>query len=65
MADDGSPGLHRSSTLVLSAAMAVVGVALVIVTLSSGGGVLARGLLLGVLLAIAGGGRFYVTWRGV
>jgi hypothetical protein len=55
-------GLHRSSTLVLSAAMAIVGIALVVVTLASGGGLLARGLIFGVLLALAGAGRFYFTW---
>jgi len=61
--DDGLGRLRRSSTLALSAAMAIVGVVLVVVTLASGGGVLARGLIFGVLLAIAGAGRLYVTWR--
>jgi hypothetical protein len=56
-------GLHRSSTLLLSAAMMVVGIALVVVTLVNGGGPLARGLLFGVLFALAGGGRLYFTWR--
>jgi hypothetical protein len=55
--------LHRSSTLALSAAMAGVGVVLVVVTLAGGGGVLARGLIFGVLLAVAGAGRLYLTWR--
>lgn len=63
MPDDGLRRLQRSSTLVLSAAMAIVGVVLVVVTLASGGGVLARGLIFGVLLAIAGAGRLYLTWR--
>jgi hypothetical protein len=58
----GLRGLHRSSTLVLSAAMAIVGIVLVVVTLANGGGVLARGLIFGILLAVAGGGRFYFTW---
>ena len=60
---DGMRGLHRSSTLVLSAAMAVVGIVMVVVTLANGGGPLARGIVFGVLLALAGGGRFYFTWR--
>jgi hypothetical protein len=61
--DGGLRGVHRSSTLVLSAAMAIVGVALIVVTLANGGGPLARGLIFGVLLAIAGAGRLYFTWR--
>lgn len=56
-------GAHRLSTLVLSAAMALVGIALVVVTLANGGGALARGVLFGVLFALAGAGRLYVTWR--
>jgi len=64
MPDDGGlRGLHRSSTLVLSAAMAVVGIALVVVTLANGGGLLARGFVFGVLFALAGAGRFYFTWQ--
>ena len=54
---------HRASTLVLSAAMALIGVALVVVTLVNGGGPLARGTIFGVLFALAGAGRLYVTWR--
>jgi hypothetical protein len=61
--DGGLRGLHRSSTLVLSAAMTIVGIALVVVTLAHGGGILARGLLFGVLFALAGAGRLYFTWR--
>jgi hypothetical protein len=55
--------IHRRATLVLSAVMLVLGVAIVVVTLANGGGPLALGLLLGVLFAGAGGGRLYVTWR--
>lgn len=54
---------HRATTLTLSAAMAVVGVAMVARTLLAGGGPLALGMLLGVLFVAAGAGRFYVTWR--
>ena len=63
MPDGRLERVQRSSTLALSAAMAIVGVALVVVTLANGGGVLARGLVFGVLLAVAGGGRLYLTWR--
>jgi hypothetical protein len=61
--DGGLRGLHRSSTLVLSAAMAVIGIALVVITLVNGGGLLARGFLFGVLFALAGAGRCWFTWR--
>jgi len=56
-------GLHRASTLVLSAVMTILGVALVVVTLANGGGPLARGTLFGVLFALAGAGRLYFTWK--
>jgi hypothetical protein len=61
--DDGLRGLHRSSTLVLSAAMAIIGIALVVVTIANGGGAFARGVVFGVLFALAGAGRLYFTWR--
>jgi len=56
---------HRLSTLVLSAAMMLIGIALVVVTLANGGGLLARGVIFGVLFALAGAGRLYFTWRRV
>jgi hypothetical protein len=55
--------IHRRATLVLSAVMLVLGLAIVVVTLANGGGPLALGILLGVLFAGAGGGRLFVTWR--
>ncbi|HEX4344758.1 MAG TPA: hypothetical protein VHZ31_04275 [Solirubrobacteraceae bacterium] len=60
---DGLGGVHRATTLVLSAAMALIGIALVVVTLRNGGGPLARGVVFGVLFALAGAGRLYFTWR--
>jgi hypothetical protein len=54
---------HRAATLVMSAAMAVLGVAILYVTLTNGGGPLTLGFILGVLFVGAGGGRFYITWR--
>jgi hypothetical protein len=56
--------LHRASTLALSAAMVAIGLAMLAVTLVSGGGPLAVGVLLGVLFAVAGAGRLWFTWRG-
>lgn len=55
--------LHRLTTLVLSAAMAVLGLAILAVTLTNGGGPLTLGFVLGVLFVAAGAGRFYITWR--
>jgi hypothetical protein len=56
-------GLHRASTLVLSAGMVAIGVAMLAVTLMDGGGPLALGVLLGVLFVVAGAGRLWFTWR--
>jgi hypothetical protein len=53
--------LHRSSTRVLSAAMLLIGVALVVSTIARGGGPLAIGILLGVLFVAAGAGRLYLS----
>jgi hypothetical protein len=55
--------LHRSSTRVLSVAMIVLGALLVVRTLSAGGGVLAIGVLLGILFAAAGSARLYLQSR--
>ena len=55
--------IHRRATLAMSAAMLLLGLAIVVVTLTNGGGPLSLGILLGVLFAAAGGGRLYVTWR--
>lgn len=57
--------IHRGATLALSAAMLVLGLAIIVVTLANGGGPLALGVLMGVLFAAAGAGRLYVTWRRV
>jgi len=56
--------IHRSATLVMSAAMFVLGLAIIVVTLANGGGPLALGMVLGVLFTAAGAGRLYFTWRG-
>ncbi len=57
--------LRRRSTLLLSAVMALLGVAILVVTIASGGGPLTLGVLFGVLFVAAGAGRFYITWRGL
>ncbi len=55
--------IHRATTLLLSAAMVVVGLAMLVRTLGAGGGPLALGTILGLLFVAAGAGRFYFTWR--
>ncbi len=56
-------GLHRGATMALSAAMVVLGVAILVQTFTAGGGPLALGTILGVLFVAAGAGRLYFTWR--
>jgi hypothetical protein len=60
----GRRNLHRSATRALSLAMIVIGIVLVVRTLTAGGGALATGLLLGVLFVAAGAARLYLQFRG-
>lgn len=56
--------LHRSSTRVMSILMILIGIALLVRTLSAGGGALATGTLLGLLFILAGAARLYLQTRG-
>ena len=58
-------GLHRGTTMALSAAMVVLGLAILVQTFAAGGGLLALGTILGVLFVAAGAGRLYFAWRGI
>jgi hypothetical protein len=51
------------ATRLLSSLMVVLGVAIVVRTLVEGGGALAFGLLVGLLLMAAGAGRLYAERR--
>ena len=53
--------LHRQSTRLFSAVLAVIGVVMLVVTLAGGGGPLALGTLLGLLFVAAGAGRLYLA----
>jgi hypothetical protein len=53
--------LHRTSTVVLSSVLLVLGVAMIVVALAGGGGPLAKGVLLGALFTAAGAGRLWVA----
>ena len=55
--------LHAVATLILSASMVLIGVALVVTTLAAGGGAGARGVILGVVFVAAGGVRLYLQVR--
>jgi multisubunit Na+/H+ antiporter MnhB subunit len=55
--------MHRTSTRVMSVLMMLIGVALVVRTLTAGGGAAATGVLLGVLFVAAGAGRLYLQFR--
>jgi hypothetical protein len=54
--------LHRAGTLMLSAVMVVIGIALVVEALTGLGGISVR-LLAGVLFVAGGFGRLYVELR--
>ena len=50
-------------TLVMSLLMIGLGVAMIAITLSNGGGPAAFGLIIGLLFVAAGGGRLWVLRR--
>ncbi len=47
----------------MSILLVVVGIAILVRTIAAGGGVLALGILLGVLFVAAGAGRLWVSRR--
>jgi hypothetical protein len=53
----------NAATVLLSALMLVLGVAMLVITLSRGGGPTAIGILFGVLFILAGGGRLWAQRR--
>jgi hypothetical protein len=55
--------LHRASTRVLSAVMALLGVGIVVSTLARGGGPLAVGVVVGLLFCGVGAGRLWLDGR--
>ncbi len=48
----------------MSTLMIVIGIALVVRTLTAGGGIAATGLVLGLLFIAAGAARLYLLTRG-
>ncbi|MFA4929975.1 MAG: hypothetical protein WC558_15775 [Patulibacter sp.] len=56
-------GMHGSVTIVLSTVVALLGLAMIVTAVAGGGGPLARGVLVGALFLLAGGGRAWLAWR--
>jgi hypothetical protein len=54
---------YTTSTRLLSALLILVGTAMVVTALARGGGPLALGVVLGVMLALIGAGRLYLALR--
>jgi hypothetical protein len=52
-----------AATRVLSTLMVIIGVALIVRTVTGGGGPIALGIVLGLLFVAAGVGRLYVERR--
>jgi hypothetical protein len=50
-------------TRLLSATMIALGIGMVSIALSRGGGPLAFGVILGLFFIAAGGGRLWLSWR--
>jgi hypothetical protein len=56
--------VHKSGTQALSFVMFVLGVAMLVSTLVHGGGPLAIGTIMGLLFALSGAGRLYISRKG-
>ena len=54
---------HRQMTTVMSVILVVLGVAILVRTVTAGGGPLATGIVVGVLFVAAGCGRLWVARR--
>ena len=60
---DGPRQFHRGATVVLSALMGVIGVALIVQAVDGHGGAISGRMLLGILFVAAGIGRVWVQVR--
>ena len=52
---------HRQITILTSVVLVLLGAAMIVRTLSAGGGPLSLGILLGVLFVLAGAGRIVIA----
>ena len=55
---------YATSTVVLNALLVLVGMAMVVSSVARGGGALALGVVLGVMLAVLGAGRLWLALAG-
>lgn len=55
---------HAAATRILSAALVIIGVAMLVNTIARGGGPLSAGVVFGVLFCAAGAGRLYASRSG-
>ena len=53
----------RKLKVTLSLAALVLGLATIVVTIANGGGIAARGVLLGAVLALLAGGRLFLIFK--
>ena len=56
---------YNASTRVLSAALLVVGVAMIVLALARGGGPTAVGVVIGAAFALLGAGRLWLARHGL
>lgn len=56
--------VHHAATSLMSVVMVVLGLIMLVSTLTRGGGPLALGVILGVGFVLVGGGRIYVARSG-
>ena len=56
---------YTTSTRVMSALILLVGLAMIVSALARGGGALALGVVLGVMLALLGAGRLWLARGGM
>ena len=59
----GSNQLGNASARILGPVIAIIGVAIIVRTVTSGGGALSIGVLLGVVFLAIGAGRLYLALR--
>ena len=55
---------YTTSTRVMSALILIVGLAMIVSAIARGGGALALGVVLGVMLALLGAGRLWLARGG-
>ena len=56
--------MRLNATIVLSLAMAIIGLAMIVRTIAAGGGPASLGIVLGTLLCALGAGRLFLARHG-